>query len=214
MRTLAAQCVEVHRPKVVLVENVPEMRAWTLYPAWRASFEALGYALAEHVIDAADHGVPQHRRRLYVVATRSRAPLRLELPRREHVAVADVLDLDTGTWAAVDRAGRSRATLARIEAGRAAFGERFLAPYYGSGSGLTGRSLARPCGTITTRDRWALVDGDRMRMLSVPEYARIMGFPAGYHVPTKPKALGVHLLGNAVCPPVVVDLLTAIHAQA
>lgn len=47
--------------------------------------------------------------------------------------------------------------------------ERFVMPYNGSGSGLTGRSLARPLGTVTAADRWAVVDGDRMRMLSIRE---------------------------------------------
>lgn len=49
------------------------------------------------------------------------------------------------------------------------FGERFVMSYYGFGSDLTGRSLDRPIGTITTLDRWAVVDGDRMRMITANE---------------------------------------------
>jgi site-specific DNA-cytosine methylase len=60
----AAEC---HRPAVVLVENVPEFAQWQLYPAWAAAMQALGYSLAPTVIDAADHGVPQHRDRLITV---------------------------------------------------------------------------------------------------------------------------------------------------
>lgn len=171
---------------------------------------ALGYALAEHVLDAADHGVPQHRVRLYVVATRSIAPVRLKLPRRPHVAAP--VDWDSGSWADIEREGRAESTIARIAAGRARFGDRFLTPYYGSGSGETGRSADRPLGTVTTRDRWAAVNGGRMRMLTVDEYRRAMGFPASYIVPSHPKKLGVHLLGNAVCPPVVTDILEALDA--
>lgn len=108
--------------------------------------------------------------------------------------------------------GRSRKTLERVARGRATLGDRFVMPYYSRGSGLTGRSLGRPLGTVTTRDRWGVVDGDRMRMLLLDEYRAAMGFPAGYHVPSTPKALGVHLLGNAVCPPVVADVLEALEA--
>jgi DNA (cytosine-5)-methyltransferase 1 len=73
-------------------------------------------------------------------------------------------------------------------------------PYYGKGSGLTGRSIDRPIGTVTTRDRWAIVDGDRMRMLSVDEYRQAMAFPAGYRLP-KTRHEAIHMLGNAVAPP-------------
>ena len=54
-------CAEVHRPAVVLVENVPAFARWVLFPAWCAALDALGYALAPMVLDAADAGVPQHR---------------------------------------------------------------------------------------------------------------------------------------------------------
>ncbi|WP_206209100.1 DNA cytosine methyltransferase, partial [Vogesella mureinivorans] len=105
------------------------------------------------------------------------------------------------------------ATLKRIAAGRARFGARFLAPYYGTGSGETGRSLARPIGTITTRDRWAVIDGDRMRMLTAQECRAAMGFRPDYILPEQHR-LAVHMLGNAVCPPVMRDILTAIQEAA
>ena len=86
-------------------------------------------------------------------------------------------------------------------------------PFYGSGSGETGRSLDRPLGTVTTRDRWAVVDGDRMRMMQPPEYAAAMGFGAGVRLPPT-RAEAIHLLGNAVCPPVPEALVRAIGAAA
>lgn len=70
--------------------------------------------------------------------------------------------------------------------------------------------MARPLGTVTTRERWALVEGDRMRMLSVPEYRAAMGFRSDYVLPTGRK-LATHLLGNAVCPPVARDIVTALR---
>ena len=83
------------------------------------------------------------------------------------------------------------------------------------GQSKTGRSLTRPLGTVTTRDRWAaVVDGPRMRMLTVNEYKRAMGFPEDYQVPQSPKKLGIHLLGNAVVPPVATALLEGIREAA
>lgn len=192
-------CAEYHRPAVVVVENVADFTSWVLYPAWVAAMNALGYALAPHTIDSADCGVAQHRERLFIVCTRSKAPIFLGAPDAPHRAVREILDFTAGTWSQVDRPGRSSATLARVAAGRARFGERFVMPYYGSGSGLTGRSLDRPLGTVTTRDRWALVDGDRMRMLTVGEYRAAMGFPATYQLPAD-RPTAIHMLGNAVVP--------------
>ena len=111
-----------------------------------------------------------------------------------------VIDWDGWKWSPINKAGRSPATIAKIERGRRQFGDRFVFPYYGSGSGLTGRSLNRPLGTVTTRDRWAIVRGDCMRMFQVPEYRRAMGFPDSYVVPMRPRHVGIHMLGNAVCP--------------
>lgn len=203
-------CAEYHRSRVVLVENVPEFRRWLLYPAWCDAMQRLGYAVAPHIVDSADHGVPQHRERLFLVCTQSKHPLHLNLPKRAHRPIGDVIEWDAHQWRQIDRPGRSAKTLQRVAAGRAEFGARFVAPYYSSGSGLTGRSIHRPIGTITTRDRWAVVDGDRMRMLQVPEAKAAMGFPARYALPgTHREAL--FMLGNAVCPPVAADLLAAIR---
>lgn len=204
-------CAEVHRPDVCVVENVPEFRSWALYPAWCAAMGALGYSLAKHVIDAADHGVPQNRVRLFVVAARSLAPMKLTVPVLPQLAVSGILDPDdTARWSQVYRRGRSAKTLRRVERGREQHGGRFLVPYYGSTRG--GRSVDRPIGTVTTVDRWALVDGDRMRMLSIGESRRAMGFPESYRLPKSHK-LALHMLGNAVCPPVVTLLLREIVAR-
>lgn len=204
----AAEC---HRPASVLVENVPEFAKWALFPAWCSAMGALGYALSPMILDAADHGVAQHRRRLFIVGTRSKHPVQLDLPQRAHVGSAQIIDFNAGRWSAVNKTGRSTATLSRITEGRKAHGNRFLTAYYGNESG--GRSLSRPVGTITTRDRWAVIDGDRMRMLSVNECRQAMGFPASYQLPTRAKD-AMHMLGNAVVPVVACDVINALRKAA
>jgi DNA (cytosine-5)-methyltransferase 1 len=206
----AAEC---HRPFAFVVENVPAFERWALFPAWCAAMQALGYSLSPMIVDAADHGVPQHRVRLFVVGTRSRNPILLNLPRRQHVPASRVIDLAKGRWSAIERPGRAANTLARIATARARFGDQFVMPYYGSGSGLTGRSLARPIGTVTTVDRWGVVNGDRMRMLTTQESRAAMGFPADYRLPAKHRD-ALHMLGNAVCPPVACDVIEALRKAA
>lgn len=203
-------CAEFHKPASIVVENVPEFCRWQLYPIWRQALEALGYQVAPHILDAADHGVPQHRRRVYIICTRTRSPMMLSMAPRERVPAARFLS-DAGRWSPIERPGRSSRTLGRVRNGRTAHGSRFLIAYYGNEHG--GRSIDRPIGTITTRDRYALVDGERMRMLTSGEYRDAMGFAADYRLPTRHRE-ATQMLGNAVCPPVARDLLIEMRRSA
>jgi DNA (cytosine-5)-methyltransferase 1 len=202
---------EYHRLAFAIVENVPEFISWSLYPAWRMAMESLGYCLAPHIIDAADHGVPQHRERLFIVATRSKHPLMLQFPIRGRVPASSFIDFNAGKWQPIEKPGRASATLSRLAEGRRVHGSRFVSSYYGNERG--GRSLSRPVGTITTRDRHAIVDGDRMRMFSAQECRAAMGFPSDYLLPESHR-LAVHLLGNAVAPPVARDVINSIMEAA
>ncbi|MFT9161614.1 MAG: DNA cytosine methyltransferase [Acetobacter sp.] len=84
-------------------------------------------------------------------------------------------------------------------------------PFYGSGSGETGRALDRPIGTITRLDRWAVVRGDDMRMLQPTELRAIMGFPGKYVLPPAQRP-AIQLLGNAVVPWLAADVIRALEA--
>jgi DNA (cytosine-5)-methyltransferase 1 len=202
---------EYHRPKIAIVENVPEFLSWSLYPAWRLAVSALGYQIAPHIIDAADYGAPQNRVRLFLVLSQSNAPLMLNLQEERNIPASSFLDFDSGNWSQIDKPGRAAATLERVKNGRKEHGERFLISYYGNTK--TGRSIDRPVGTITTRDRWAIVDGDRMRMFSKHECRAAMSFPDSYQLPDSHKT-AVHLLGNAVCPEPVKRIIAAVKEAA
>lgn len=204
---------EYHRPPVVIVENITEFMKWELYPAWASAMSALGYQLAPNVIDCADLGVPQNRIRLFLVCTRSHAPLYLKFPSKDHQPASSFVDFSAGNWSPILRPNRAAATLTRVANGRREHGERFVMPYYKSGSGLTGRSLNRPIGTITTIDRWAVVDGERMRMLTADECLAAQSFPADIARPESHR-LTVHLAGNAVPPLAASNILKALTRAA
>ena len=204
---------EFHTPEFVIVENVKEFLMWALYPAWSSAMQALGYSLAPHVVDCADLGVPQNRERMFIVCTQSKSALFLNLPKMPHSPASSFIGFDAGKWQPIEKPGRATATLSRVKNGRAQFGERFLMPYYGSGSGLTGRCLSRPIGTITTRDRWAVVDGNQMRMINDEEVMAGMSFPADYIKPPSHK-LCVHMAGNAVPPEAMYQMVKALKEQA
>ncbi|MDD1010931.1 DNA cytosine methyltransferase [Pseudomonas shahriarae] len=189
--------LEFHKPEGGLLENVVEFLQWALYPAWLAAVQALGYQVSPHIVDCADLGVPQNRVRLFLVLTRSKSPLILNLRQSVHVPASTFLDLNAGKWSTIDKPGRAAATLERVKAGRATYGDQFIFSYYGNTK--SGRSLSRPIGTITTRDRWAIVNGDKMRMLTADENLLAMSFPADTKRPDNHR-LTVHMAGNAVPP--------------
>lgn len=203
-------CAEAHRPALVLVENVQAFAKWVLYRPWCAAWRALGYTLSPHIVDAADYGVPQNRKRIIIIGTRSRHPLILRDRSGVQPPIRPLIQWDRGEWAAIDGSLAER-TLQRIKNGRRQFGSRFVAPYYTNGSGLTGRSLERPIGTITTIDRWSVIDGDRMRMLNVDELRGAMGFRSTYKLPEQTR-VAKHMLGNAVPPPMVAEIIREIAA--
>src|SRR5699024_968985 len=125
----------------------------------------------------------QHRARVFIALTRSEHPVDLPLPRSAPVPAATFVDFAAGKWSPIDRPGRAHKTLARIARGREQHGARFLTSYYGATRG--GRSLSQPIVISTTCVLWAVIDGARMRMLTVYEARRAMTFPVTYRLPDR-----------------------------
>ena len=87
---------EVNRYPIILVENVPEFRDWVLYDIWLAGLRALGYTLTPLLLDAADFGHAQHRKRYYLVATLDGITLDLTPPAWNRLPAAAILEPDPG----------------------------------------------------------------------------------------------------------------------
>lgn len=65
------------RPPAFLFENVPGLSSKSggrIFGTFMKSFQSIGYHTTCSVIDAADYGVPQHRRRLFVVGSVNSLP--------------------------------------------------------------------------------------------------------------------------------------------
>ena len=210
------------RPRWVVLENVIHMRPWSRYGELKSSLRELGYHLDERTLTASDFGVPQARRRLFLVADRKQLP-NLVLCKRpgSRKSAKSILDV-SGTWktSPLFMAKRATATLERAKRGFDALGEQtsFLVVYYGSDGSGGWQPLNRPLRTITTVDRFALVehDGDmwRIRMLQVPELKRAMGFSDDFQLPVGTRRDRIRLLGNGVCPPVMETVVRSLVASA
>lgn len=85
------------RPRVMLLENVPRLLSMDKGRTWsviRDELTQCGYTLHTSVLNAGDYGVPQARRRLYVVCLRNGSGLSYEAPSptNEQVSLADVME--------------------------------------------------------------------------------------------------------------------------
>jgi DNA (cytosine-5)-methyltransferase 1 len=211
-------------PRWIVVENVISMRRWTHYATWLTRLRRLGYRLQELVLDAQDFGVPQSRRRLFVIGDREQDPrLPLAPPKKRRTSVRKVLHTGGNNgfnykMSPLFREERKRAedTLERAKRAISSLGEDapFLIVYYGTDAAGGWQTLDRPLRTITTLDRFALVrpskQGHLMRMLQPPELAAAMGFPNDYDWPDVTRRERIKLVGNAVCPPVMKRVVEAL----
>ena len=217
---LVVEYARALRPRWLVLENVIHMRPWSRYGELKHSLRDLGYHLHEHVLDAADFGVPQRRRRLFIVGDRKRQPGRhvRKRPGRKKSAGAVLDPVDTWKTSALFDERRAAATLERAERGFRALGEdaSFLLVYYGNDGAGGWQPLHRPLRTVTTLDRFALIRHDghepRMRMLQVPELKRAMGFDEEFKLPVGTRRDRIRLLGNGVCPPVMTAVVNSLIA--
>lgn len=198
------------KPRWVVIENVIQMKKWSRY---NELLEALRehYHVTPQLLDAADFGIPQSRRRLFLLCDRETVPPDLSSYRSERRQTArDILD-PQGTWKArpLRREGRAADTLARADRAIGELGTEvpFLLVYYSTDGGGGWQRLDRPLRTLTTLDRFGLVEWQggepTLRMLQVPELRRAMGFDESYKLLQGSRRDRIKLLGNGVCPPVM-----------
>lgn len=223
-RATALQVVrfaKAFQPRWIVMENVIHMRPWSRYAELIEKLRALGYRVSEQILDASDFGVPQKRRRLFVVCDRLAEPAPIQIPERKGQVVSDLLDPST-VWktTCLFRPGRAKATLDRARRAISELGANmpFLIVYYGTDGCGGWQRLDRPLRTVTTIDRFALVrptdKGYQMRMLQVPELKRAMGLDSGFEMSEGTRRDKVRLLGNGVCPPVMTAVVGSLKAAA
>jgi len=202
----------VLKPRWMVIENVVHMRKWDKYRAFLDTIrQELKYQVREQILNANAFGVPQSRRRLFILCDRDNLPPSVtSKPDIPKILAKDIVDSD-GNYAysplVTDR--RAKPTLERAERAFSNIGrdQPFLIVYYGSDAAGGWQLLDRPLRTVTTLDRFAYVKpsggGHLMRMLQVPEIKVAMGFPHQYKLMYGTRRDKIHLLGNAVCPPVM-----------
>jgi len=206
--------VEAFQPRWVLVENVNRMKKWERHEELLVTLEEFGYTVSQLMLDAADFGTPQSRKRLFLIcdragSTTTRADL-LALHRRRRKTAREILDPEgTHENTPLYKPGRAASTVERAERGIEALGRGvpFLVVYYGSDYAGGWQTLDAPLRTVTTLDRFGLVTWEKrtpmLRMLQPNELLRAMGAGTTHKLPFGTRRDKVKLCGNGVCSPVM-----------
>jgi DNA (cytosine-5)-methyltransferase 1 len=195
------------RPQSIMLENVPGLRRQPQFRRLLAELEKQ-YVVREYIVQAADFGIPQRRRRIIVLAVARR--LDIALPRdlldalpasfdRSPESAGEALMLVAGLTEQVDPLHRARKpqqkTIARIQAVAQGGGRRQLPKHLelncharldsSSATSIYGRiDPAEPAPTMTTRcttpscGRFAHPTEDRG--LTLREAAVLQTFPLSY----------------------------------
>jgi DNA (cytosine-5)-methyltransferase 1 len=213
--------VSAFEPRWLVIENVAQMRNWSRYTELLEKLRSR-YYVTPQILDASDFGVPQSRRRLFLVCDRENEPPNLSKSHSASLTAASSILDPAGTWNAgpLFTPKRAKDTVARAERAIKQLGKNvsFLIVYYSTDGGGGWQTLDRPLRTLTTVDRFGLVEWQNgeatLRMLQVPELKRAMGFDFDYELSQGTRRDRVKLLGNGVCPPVMRAIVSSLTGEA
>lgn len=209
--------VEAMKPRWVIVENVNRMKQWDRHDELVRTIEGLGYAVSDLLLNSAEFGAAQARKRMFLVCDR----MGTTVTREELLALGNHgqrVARDVINWKAeypvtkLYKEGRAQATLDRAERAIKSLGRGvpFIIVYYGSDYAGGWQALDVPLRTVTTIDRFGLVtwkgNTPYLRMLQPDELLKAMGGGSEHTLPHGNRREKVKLCGNGVCS----DVMTAI----
>ncbi len=214
-------------PDLVTMENVPNLKGQSIFESFIKALSVFGYHIEYRVVNAADYGVPQRRKRLVLLASRLGsihllAPQEIQAARKTvREAIGGLCPLNAGETSTTDPLHKARGfakiTLQRIRASKPGgtwedWPEHLRLDCHKRASGATYKSVYgrlewdKPSGTITTQasnfgtGRFGHPQQDRS--LSLREMAILQSFPPDYKfLPQGATACFTplsRLIGNAV----------------
>jgi DNA (cytosine-5)-methyltransferase 1 len=221
------RALEAVEPRAFVMENVPELLRSAEFVEFRRQAEALGFEVEAEILNAADFGVPQRRRRAIVIGTRSAAPLWPAPTHAEPITFREAVDglplqPDGRRWhrprnprlesvrryKAVPRDGGDRFAMQR-NLDRAGLGDLVPRCWREKPTGTTdvfGRLWwDRPAVTIRTEfykpEKGRYLHPSAHRPITVREAARLMSFPDDFVLPEEQSMSSIaRQVGNAVPP--------------
>ena len=211
--------VEGFRPKAVMLENVPGLATDRRMKFFTRRVRKLGYSTDCKVLDAADYGVPQRRRRLVMLAAQG-GKLSFPVPDAARMTVADAIrglpapgeSGDAAHDVIENRSARIRALISRIPkdgGSRTDLPERAQLPCHRRCDGFKdvyGRmAWDKPAPTITggcfNPSKGRFLHPEEDRAITLREAALLQTFPRSYLFPDcSSKSAVALMIGNALPP--------------
>lgn len=215
--------VRVMRPRALMLENVPGLAADRRFRRFISKLKSFDYNVAFKIVDAANFGVPQRRRRLIMLAAQPGGKITFPDVCPTRISVRDAI----GNLPSPGRSGdplhdfpekRSEKVLkmiARIPkdgGSRSQLPEEMRLPCHKSFSGFSdvyGRMAWDDVApTITSGchnpSKGRFLHPTRNRAVTLREAALLQGFPKNYKFPKEVKKERVALMiGNALPPPLI-----------
>lgn len=208
------------RPRWIIIENVIQMRTWSRHQDLLNELYELGYFVRQEILNAKDFGIPQTRRRLFLICSLNGKVNKIGYRVGKIRTAREIIDFNGKyDFTSLFSPTRAVATIKRAKRAISALGEKepFLIVYYGTDGSGGWQSIDQPLRTVTTLDRFAFVKPSAtchiMRMLQPEELKLAMGFPANYRLEAGTRRDKIKLMGNAVCPPVMKHLVETLVRQ-
>lgn len=207
-----ARALKQIRPKAFVVENVSGMMRSNyshLYRSQLATFRRAGYRVTAEVINSAEYGLPQERKRLFFVGIRSDFGVSFEFPEITHGPktdkpfatqkeyIGDLPDWPIGEFCDQDfhwyYLSRDRYRGWEQPSKTIVSNQRHI-PLHPSSPKLK----------KVGNDAWKFVEDKPARRLSYREASRLQGFPKEVIFPeTSGMSMRYTIIGNAVPPPIM-----------
>jgi DNA (cytosine-5)-methyltransferase 1 len=198
------------RPVSFLLENVPGLltiQKGETFNIMKEALNELGYLIEYQILDAADFGLPQFRKRIYIVGFKKELgdavnTFSFPIPKSEKVFIKDYLEVDPKGYTITEKTQKNY--LFKKDDGRPQIVDfeseiqvkTLVASYH---------KIQRLTGTFVK-------GGDTgLRLLSELECKRIMGFPEDFKVPVSRTQM-YRQFGNSVAIPVVKEIADRIKS--
>lgn len=209
--------VEALSPRWLIVENVNRMKKWNRHDELVQTISGLGYKVSDLLLNSADFGSAQARKRMFLVCDKLQTSVSEEELKQfgvqKRLTANDIIDWNAAYPSTpLYKEGRAKATLERAERAIAELGagKPFIIVYYGSDYAGGWQSISAPLRTVTTVDRFGLVtwkdQTPYLRMLQPTELIKAMSSHQDHLLPFGNRRDKVKLCGNGVCS----DVMTAI----
>lgn len=213
-------------PTWIVIENVVEITQWSRFEELITQLKSLGYFIKKDlVLDSKNYGVPQSRKRLFIICSLLRQPEIAQSEINVATPVCSILEhFDKYKTSDLRKEGRAQSTINKANKAIATIGgdSSFILVYYGSAKNGSGgwQRLEEPLRTITTLDRFAYIvpqeGGHQMRMLQPEELKLAMGYNPDFKLATienLSRRNQIKLMGNGVCPPVMEAIIKVLVQQ-